>query len=253
MHIWHNGNWHDETTPLFSASERGLLLGDGVFTTLRAKDGTPEYAADHIARLVRHAAILGIALPVPQGDLENTLAAILTRNALTQGTTALRITLTRGPGPRGLLPPDPATPSLFVQAAALDTTSFDRPLTAIVAQSVRRNEGSPLSRIKSTNYGDAILARREAASIGAMEAILLNNRGNLTCTTIGNLVLHRTDDTWATPILSDGVMDGLTRARLLHERHITEQSLTTEDLTAAKAVYICNSLMGLRPLTLLGS
>ena len=59
--------------------------------------------------------------------------------------------------------------------AALSCTDNRRAMSAVVV-AVRRNEGSPLSRLKSLNYLDNILAAREAAAHGADEAVMLNNR-----------------------------------------------------------------------------
>ena len=51
------------------------------------------------------------------------------------------------------------------------------PARAIVARGVRRNAGSPLSRLKTLGYLDNVLALREARDAGADEAILLNGEG----------------------------------------------------------------------------
>ena len=56
------------------------------------------------------------------------------------------------------------------------TSLYERGMSAITS-AVRRNETSPLSRVKSLNYLDNLLAREEARRKGADEAILLNTRG----------------------------------------------------------------------------
>lgn len=45
-----------------SAEDRGFLLGDGVFDTLAIHDGIPAFLNAHIARLVRHAGSIAIAV-----------------------------------------------------------------------------------------------------------------------------------------------------------------------------------------------
>ena len=68
-------------------------------------------------------------------------------------------------------------------------TPNNTPITAIIAKSTCRNERSPLSQIKSINYGDNILATQEAETANADDAIMLNTQGNAACFTIGNLVI----------------------------------------------------------------
>jgi len=74
--------------------DRGFLLGDGVFETIRPQNGQPMHLARHLARLRAGAAVLGI--PVEWGDaaLEDAIAAVARAAGLTQA--AARLTLTRG-------------------------------------------------------------------------------------------------------------------------------------------------------------
>ena len=77
---------------------------------------------------------------------------------------ALLISLSRGVGSRGLLMPLDPKPTLVVTAANHPPVP-DHLDAALVA--IRRNEGSPLSRIKSLNYLDNVLAQQEAGARGA--------------------------------------------------------------------------------------
>ena len=120
------------------------------------------------------------------------------------------------------------------------------PARAIVARSTRRNEHSPLSRIKSLNYLDSILARQEAARCGADEAILLNTSGFVAEASAGNLFV-RLDGAWLTPPVADGALPGIARARILEAKLGAECRITVEALHRADAAVISSSL-GIRPL-----
>jgi branched-chain amino acid aminotransferase len=124
----------------------------------------------------------------------------------------VRLTLTRGPGPRGLAPPPETTPTLLIAAFALPPPA--QPVRATIAQGTRRNERSPLSRTKALGYLDAILALREANERQADEALLLNTRDRLACATAANLWAVR-DGHLFTPPLDDGALPGITRGLLL--------------------------------------
>ncbi len=75
----------------------------------------------------------------------------------------------------------------------------------------------------------------------AEDVILINERGELTEFTIGNLVLEL-DRKKVTPPVSSGLLGGVFRAHLLENNEITEQVLTTEDLRQATNIFRINSV-----------
>jgi len=142
--------------------DRGLLLGDGLFETILAEDGTPRFFAEHIERLTRGCETLGIAAP----DFGETLEAAslaLKAAGLEQGRAALRLTWTAGSG-RGLERPATATPRLYASASPAPLPQGPARLRT---STIRRNETSPASRLKSLSYLDNVLARRQAREKGA--------------------------------------------------------------------------------------
>ena len=120
------------------------------------------------------------------------------------------------------------------------------PVNAIIAKSVRRNEGSPLSQIKCGNYGENILAVYEAQEQGANEAILLNNQGRVTCASVAS-VFAVLGGALYTPPLSDGAQGGVTRRTLIERYGAVEKSLSSEDLFQSEGIYLANSLRGVVP------
>ena len=240
--LWHNGAFKDETDTLLTASDRALR-GHGVFDTMLVIDRKLCHAQKHFDRLKHDANIVGITINKAFEDIAQEL---LEKNNSTAGRYALNTTVTGGPGARGLTPPDSPEPQIIMRLSPLPD-EFP-PIEAITSKAVRRNEGSPLSNIKSINYGDNILALNEARAVGANEATMLNNAGNVTCTTVGN-IYAMIDGALYTPPLSDGAMAGITRALLLEHHDIQEKTLTTEDLQTADGIYISNSIRGLEAVT----
>jgi branched-subunit amino acid aminotransferase/4-amino-4-deoxychorismate lyase len=236
--IWLNGGLVKATAVRIAPSDRGFLLADGVFETIRASAGELLWLDDHLARLRAGAGLLGIPVPLPDDAIGRGLRDLVQANDLPDG--AVRLTLTRGPSVRrGLWPPDePATPTLIATVAP-----FAAPISArlILCGTTRRNEFSPLSRIKYLAYGDAILAKREALAMAATDAVLLNTRGHVACCTVGNL-FARDESGWATPPLSDGPLPGLARARVLAALGAEERTLTAEEIAGAREALITNSL-----------
>ena len=82
------------------------------------------------------------------------------------------------------------------------------------------------------------------------DVVLWNERGEVTETTVANLVLEL-DGEALTPVESSGLLPGTLRAELLANGRIREALITLDDLHRADAVWAINSLRGWIPATLL--
>lgn len=243
MKVWFNGELHDSDVTCISPMDRGFLLGDGLFETMAVRAGRVRRLDAHMARLAHGAEVIGLDLPAL--DLPAVFAETLQANGLEEA--VLRLTVTRGAGPRGILPPAETRPSVLVSAAPLPPPTA--PARCIVASVTRRNEHSPLARVKSLAYLDNILARREAAARGADEAILLNTAGRVAEASIANLFVVQ-GGRLATPPLEEGVLAGTMRAAVLALGG-EERALEISDLIAAEEVFLTSSL-GIRPVAAIG-
>jgi len=220
-----------------------VRLGDGVFDTMLCVDGQLVFPEAHIKRFARHASVLSLPLPYAPVRLIEAAQEVLARNDIKSGPYAINTVVTRGVSKRGLMPT--STPDVSVMIFASPLPKNSEPLHVIVARNVRRNEGSPLSNIKSCNYGDNILALLEARDKGANDALMLNNAGNAACFTSGNVYVMLQSQLY-TPPLPDGAMDGIIRARLIAQNHVIEQTLSEHDLLKAQGIYLSNSIRGVQ-------
>ena len=247
--LWRDGALLPGTTAPLDHTDRGLTLGDGLFDTALALGGRVAFEDAHIARLVASADTLGIP-----ADAERIRGAM--RALAGQGERlAIRTTLTRGSGPRGLKPPDAPNPTLFATAAVSTRAASFAPLR-LWPTAIARNDTSPASRLKTLGYGDAVLAAREAAAAGCDEALFRNTRGRVACAGTGNL-FALLGTTLVTPPLGDGVLAGIVRAEVLGLAagcglRAEERSLGLPDLLGAEAVFLTNSLRLLAPVTAIG-
>lgn len=243
--LWLNDGLVPADQARIDPADRGLTLGDGLFETMRVADGRIAHLSRHLDRLRQGAAIL--RFPPPDLDrIEDALCQVLRRNDVAHG--ALRLTLTRGAGPRGLLPPPRPAPTLLVVPfpAAASGAAVPTPARVVVSTRITRDAASPLSRVKSLNYLPNILARLEAEQRGADDALLLNAAGRLAESTISTLLVSR-DDGLLTPPLDDGALPGIARAVLLARGLAAEAPLTPGDVRAARGALLVNSL-SVRPI-----
>ena len=172
--VWLDGVLVDPVAPAVSVSplDHGLLVGDGVFETLRVVDGRPFALSRHLARLAASAAGLGLDAP-PADRLRDGVAAVLAAGEGRIG--RLRLTMTSGPGPLGSARGD-AGPTLSVIGAPASAW----PAVAQVATVPWvRNERSAVAGLKTVSYADNVVALAAAHRRGADEALLANTRDEL--------------------------------------------------------------------------
>ncbi len=221
--------------------DRGFTLGDGLFETLLVVEGKPLNWEAHIDRLHRGCEALGLPKPAPIDCLSAAEYAVEAAGPLRRA--AVRINLTAGPGGRGLDRPEQPGRGLTASASPIFGPGWP---VRLLTSPIRRNEGSPTSRLKSLAYLDNVLARRDAGLRGADEALMLNNRGELACAAAANLFWIEGRELF-TPALDCGVLDGTVRAALLARTGAHEVKAGPETLLAADALFLTNSLIGVAP------
>ena len=235
---WFAGTWDQPHRLAMPLDDRGLNLADGVFETLLWRSDGPVLWPQHWQRLQRGCALLGLA-PEPQSHQVQALAAEgFRRLGSSTGQAALRITLSRGPGARGLALPQPQPPRLWLHFNAL-TPCFD-PVAVITSRLVRRHGDCASSRCKTLNYTDAVIARREAQLVDADDALLLSNTGHYSCATAANLWIRQGMD-WLTPGLDQGCLPGTMREQLLRQPHCHERPISRQMLLAGGG-FLLNSI-----------
>lgn len=244
---WFNGQFIDGTLPLDS-HDRGFLLGDGVFETIAVINHKPLWLDEHLQRMSQAAAELGISFNAE--SLFAGLGKVLQKSQAQFE--VLRISLSRGKTSRGLAG-DGTFPSLLMTLDGFDAGNLFQHCRLKVS-AVRRNEYAPSSRLKTLSYIDGIAAAREVAA-DAEDALMLNTHGHIASSTVSNIFLLRGNEL-ITPSLNQGILPGITRRVLLDNARKmgsvpVERTVSLEDLFRADAVFLCNSLRFLRPVTAL--
>jgi branched-chain amino acid aminotransferase len=228
----------------------GFLYGYGLFETMRAYSGKVFRLDNHLERLLRSAEIIGIRIDIP--EVKNAVSETIKANQLSEA--RVRITVSIG---EGEMVPNPATcgeATVLVVAGDFHPYPEDvyqKGFRAIVS-STRRNSQSSLSRLKSANFLDSMLARQEARAAGVDEAVCLNDKGLLAEASMSNIFLV-TDGVLKTPGEENGILPGITRqvalelARRLNIK-ASEQDIKPEEIFQAQEVFLTNSLMEIMPL-----
>ncbi|MFH0942096.1 MAG: aminotransferase class IV [Chloroflexota bacterium] len=248
--VYLNGSLVPRERAAISVLDYGFLYGYGLFETMRAYQGRVFLLDRHLDRLESAAAQLGLPVSVP--ELAPAVRATIQANGLTNA--RVRLTVSRG---EGSLSPDPGT---CQKATVLIVAEPYRPYPArvyrsglrAVTASSRRNSQSPLSRLKTANFLESILARQEAKKAGADDALLLNEKGMLAEASMSNLFLV-SRGIIMTPGLSSGVLPGITRGVVLELAaklgiETVEAEIPPEAIIQAEEAFLTNSLIEVMPL-----
>jgi len=235
MKIWLNGALTTDVLPDFDGL--GFSLSEGLTETIRAVGGRALHLNRHWRRLRAGAAVLEMHMPYGDGALSAAVRDLLAGEG--GGDAMVRLTLTRGPTPRGFLPPREGVPSVLIALAPLPPQQT--PAELVVSMVTRRNEYSPLARIKTLSTLDSLLARQEAIRRGADDAILLNSQGRIAEASAANLFFLFGDEI-VTPPIDEGAMPGIRRELALDCFSIAERPLTVDEAMAADDILLTTSI-----------
>lgn len=239
-----NGQPVPESAAVVSVFDRGFLYGDGLFETVRLWDSRPFRWAQHMSRLQRGLELLQLSLPFGLQELPGQAAELVRLNGVTEG--VLRLTVSRGPGPRGYSPrgAGPATVVLSLQPAS----ELGQPPgpCRLVTSRFRVWSADPLVAIKSANKLRHVLARAEAEAAGSDAALLLNEHGQVAEADSAN-VFWIEGRTVCTPPLEAGALPGITRAVMLELAprlglSCCQKPATPQTLWTAEAVFLTSSV-----------
>jgi branched-chain amino acid aminotransferase len=200
-------------------TDDGLLRGDGAFEIVRLYGGRPFALGEHLYRLERSAA--AIELGFDRGQLEREIEALLDEYGGPDG--ALRIVLTRGGRRIAICEPLP-----------------DWPPTVRVT-SVGYVPSEILTGVKSISYAANMQATRLAQSRGADEAILVRPDGVVLEAPTSSVFWVGSDGALRTPNLEVGILESITRARLIAALEVEQGEYRLEELREAQEAFLAST------------
>jgi 4-amino-4-deoxychorismate lyase len=234
-----------------SASDRGLQYGDGVFETMAVIDGRVRLFDAHLARLA--AGLARLAIAAPDRDL---LAREIASAAALPGAGALKLTVTRGVGPRGYRPQaGSATRILSVWPARAPARAQAESGVELRICSTRLAEQPALAGLKTLNRLEQVLARGEWGD-DPPEGLMLDGAGRVISGTMSNLFAVLPAGP-LTPSLERCGVKGVMRAAVLKAAAaagvtVAERDVTLADLEHASELFVTNALIGAWPVRRLG-
>ena len=197
----------------------GLYRGDGAFEVIRLYAGKPFALVDHLDRLVRSAG--AIELEFDRGALETEIGALLEQAGPVEG--QMRLIVTRGGRRIAATEPIPS------HGATLGLATVTYSPTVI------------LNGVKSLSYAANMQATRIAKNQGADEAVLIRPDGTVLEPPTSAVFWVSAEGELRTPALTDGVLESITRDRLVKALDVREDSWHVDDLRAATEAFLAST------------
>ncbi|MGA1100541.1 MAG: branched-chain-amino-acid transaminase [Opitutales bacterium] len=235
MKIYLNGDFVEKEDAKISVFDHGLLYGDGVFEGIRLYDGCVYKLDEHLERLEHSAKAILLDMPMSRAEFAEAVCEACRQNNLKNG--YIRLIVTRGPGHLGLNPDGCGPQSVIIIADNIQLYPeelYENGLKIISVPTRRINASALPPAVKSLNYLNNILAKIEAKRVGFLEALMLNDKGEIAECTGDNVFIIRKGVLY-TPPLDAGSLRGITRAAVMELAEdmgikVKEQALTRYDL-----------------------
>jgi len=246
LKVYISGKLYNKEDAKISVYDHGLLYGDGVFEGMRIYGGKVFRMEAHLERLWHSAKAIWLEIPMSPDEMARAVNETVRANNLVEG--YVRLVVTRGAGTLGLDPNRTSDPQVIIIAdrISLYPQEFYENGLEIVTVSTIRNHAAALSpRIKSLNYLNNILAKIEGLQAGCVEALMLNQKGEVAECTGDNIFLV-TRGQLLTPPVDAGILEGITRAVVIELAveagiPVREIPLTRHDVYIADECFLTGS------------
>ncbi len=260
-YVYSNGVILPLTEACISPYDRGFLLGDGIFETIMACNGSLLFLNAHLSRLKKGLQDLDFRTASLQeffedinGDL---ISRLIKKNKLQETSARVRITISRGTFAGGLAPPADSKPTVIICAAPIDTKFIaeknKKGISAITIGGIR----PALPGVKSLNFMANIMGANMANKAGAGEGFFIaEDKKTVLEGTSSNIFILRAGVLQSTPAAAEpggpGALAGVVRDIVLQmaaEAGLAaeEKWFTINDLLKAEEVFITNSISGIVP------
>jgi branched-chain amino acid aminotransferase len=238
--VFHNDRLLPVEDVRLSPGQAGLLSGWGLFTTIRIIEGIPFAFERHWKRLSRDADRTRCPFPFQAETVRDRLVEVLHANEVYEGCARIYVIQNR----TGIWRSEEGFPAADLVICSTGLPTY-RELPRLAVREHGRHAGSPLAGVKVTSWLNNVWNLQEAQQAGWDEVVLLNERGEVAECTAANIFCVR-QGRIATPSLSSGCLEGVTRGLVLELGPPTgipveESVLFPEDLYSADEVFISST------------
>ncbi len=250
MFISFNGKITPADLPVLQASNRSYRYGDGLFETIKLKQGKILLEELHFERLIKGLDLLKIERPklFSTGNLAAEIIRLAEKNKVHE-LGRVRLSVFRGNG--GLYDADRSLQYLIEcwplpeSFSRINENGLEIGVYPDAPKSI-----SPFSGLKSANFLPYTMASIYAKENKLNDCLLLNQEGHIADSTIANLFICK-DGEFVTPGPEQGAVDGVMRKYLVREMRaagytVKEGPVSVSELEAANEVFLSNAIHGVK-------
>lgn len=249
-----NGEITDGHKATLSIFDRGFLYGDSIYDVTISAERSIVFLEDHIERLFRSAALIDLHVYYSREQIiEEVLRTLKVAN---RDHAYIRIILTRGETSITLDPSVSFSNNLIIivkEKKIYPKKFYQEGVYLLISNTIRNHIRSVNPNAKSGNYLNNVMAMSEARKLGADDALMVNSQGEITEGTTFNVWCIK-DNKIYTPGLKSGLLEGITRAKVLeigrqHNIPIHVDSISVDFILNADEVFITSSMRGVIPVS----
>ncbi|KIL37468.1 D-alanine aminotransferase [Cohnella kolymensis] len=227
--------------------DRGYQFGDGIYEVVRVHGGKLFKMDEHLSRFVRSTSEIGITLPFSVETIKDKLLQLFELDPLEDGMIYFQVT--RGTAPRIHHFPEPSVPArliAYTKTSARPAQLQQQGVQCVFAEDIRWLRCD----IKSLNLLGNVMAKQQAKTAGAYEAIL--HRGEMVTEGSSTNVFIVNNETLYTHPANNFILNGITRMTILEmcaklNIKVVESTFTTQDLLEADEVFISSTNIDAMP------
>ena len=246
----YNGRILSENENIIGPTNRGLRYGDGLFETIKFKNGEIILASQHFERLWAGMETLGFTIPTHfiAEKLTAEIKSLIKKNKLNEA--RVRLTIIRSDG--GIYDPKNNNPNYIIEAIKLneDNGALNINGLHICIYEDAKKSIDAFSNLKTNNYLPYFMGAKFAKKQHCNDALILNSNGNICDSTIANLFLIK-DKVIYTPPLTEGCIAGVMRSWLINSLSVLNYkveaiSVSKNLLLESDEVFLSNSIYNIR-------
>jgi len=246
-----NGQYVPQRDARVNVEDRGYQFADGIYEVVHIYDGRFIDEDRHLDRFERSLKEIRLTPPMGRAALRHVLREVAARNRVREGIVYMQVT--RGVARRDHpFPAKPVPPAIVVTARR--AKPYPRDAEGWAAAAITHPDLRwARCDIKSVALLPNILAKQAAREQGAVEAILVNDRGEVTEGASTSVWIVDAEGVLRTRHLDDRILPGCTRGALLAlvaEAGVSakEGPFTRDDLAHAREAFITSATSFVRPI-----
>ncbi|HLU87827.1 MAG TPA: aminotransferase class IV [Taishania sp.] len=250
--LYVNNNEHIVPADQFSiyAGSRAYLYGDGVFESIRIRNGVPINLENHVKRMIEGAKAIKIKIPsyFTSEFFDVRIRDLCKKSGIQEGGFC-RLSIDRTSG--GKFRPEANDAQFFIEVKPLDSNEFvlnTKGVELDIYTDIKKQRNM-LANFKVKNCMLSIMAAIKAQESGLDDLLISNDRGGILEASGSNMFVV-SNGVLYTPGLEEGCLAGTMRMQVINlairnNIRVYESPILPQNLLVADEIFLTNAISGI--------